>query len=99
MQVAKGADMFISVWNLHRSPEYWDHPNSFDPSRFDASKGTPNEATEDFAYLPFGGGRRKCIGAPVRLCAQRPLKCTASEAASAPCLATAATPAAANDPR
>lgn len=62
VQVAKGADIFISVWNLHRSPEYWNHPNSFDPSRFDSSKGTPNEATENFAYLPFGGGRRKCIG-------------------------------------
>lgn len=58
----KDADIFISVWNLHRSPEYWDRPNEFDPTRFDLSQGVPNETTHNFAYLPFGGGRRKCIG-------------------------------------
>lgn len=62
-QVDKGADIFISVWNLHRSPEYWDRPNEFDPTRFDLSRSVPNEQTHNFAYLPFGGGRRKCIGA------------------------------------
>ena len=61
-QVEKGSDIFISVWNIHRDSEHWERPNEFDPSRFDASRGTPNEATENFAYLPFGGGRRKCIG-------------------------------------
>lgn len=61
-KVEKGSDIFISVWNLHRSPETWKHPNSFDPTRFDSSKGTPNELTENFSYLPFGGGKRKCIG-------------------------------------
>lgn len=57
-----GSDIFISVWNLHRSPEYWDRPNEFDPTRFDSTRGVPNETTHSFAYLPFGGGRRKCIG-------------------------------------
>lgn len=61
-RVDKGADIFISVWNLHRSPEYWDRPNEFDPTRFDLSRGVPNEQTHNFSYLPFGGGRRKCIG-------------------------------------
>lgn len=62
-QVEKDADIFISVWNLHRSPEYWERPNEFDPTRFDLAQGVPNETTHNFAYLPFGGGRRKCIGA------------------------------------
>jgi len=30
----KGCDIFISTWNLHRSPQLWDNPNDFDPSRF-----------------------------------------------------------------
>jgi beta-ring hydroxylase len=60
--LAPGSDLFISVWNLHRSPEYWDHPNEFNPDRFPLDGPVPNEVTQNFTYLPFGGGRRKCIG-------------------------------------
>ena len=35
----------------------------FNPDRFSLDKPVPTETTEDFNYLPFGGGRRKCIGA------------------------------------
>jgi cytochrome P450 len=62
-QVAPGSDLFISVWNLHRSEEHWERPHEFDPDRFDVNGPIPNEVTQDFAYLPFGGGKRKCIGA------------------------------------
>ena len=64
MQVAAGSDMFISVWNLHRSSALWDRPNDFDPDRFPVDLPVPTEVTQNFAYLPFGGGRRKCIGVP-----------------------------------
>ncbi len=30
----QGADIFISVWNLHRSPHLWRDPDAFDPDRF-----------------------------------------------------------------
>jgi len=61
--VEKGSDIFISVWNLHRSPKLWDEPDKFKPERFGPLDGPiPNEITTDFSYLPFGGGRRKCIG-------------------------------------
>ena len=61
-KVEKGSDLFISVWNLHRNPAYWPNPDKFDPDRFPVDGPTPNEVTEDFRYLPFGGGKRKCIG-------------------------------------
>eukprot|EP00889_Picochlorum_renovo_P004386 jgi/Picre1/31416/NNA_006768.t1 len=61
-KVEKGSDLFISVWNLHRNPAYWTNPDKFDPDRFPIDGPMPNEVTEDYRYLPFGGGKRKCIG-------------------------------------
>lgn len=61
-KVEKGSDLFISVWNLHRNPSYWPNPDEFNPERFPVDGPIPNEVTEDFKYLPFGGGKRKCIG-------------------------------------
>jgi len=61
-EIKAGSDIFISTWNLHRSPELWDRPDQFDPERFPVDSPMPNEVTEDFKYLPFGGGKRKCVG-------------------------------------
>ena len=61
--VEAGADLFISVWNLHRSPAHWDRPDDFDPMRFGPLDGPiPNETNVGYQYLPFGGGKRKCVG-------------------------------------
>ncbi|KAL3130704.1 hypothetical protein ABBQ38_000053 [Trebouxia sp. C0009 RCD-2024] len=60
--VAPGSDLFISVWNIHRSPQTWTRPDDFDVDRWRPDGPPPNESSENFAYLPFGGGRRKCIG-------------------------------------
>ena len=39
----QGSDMFISVWNLHRSPALWDQPDKFIPERFGPLSVIPNE--------------------------------------------------------
>lgn len=55
----KGALVAISPYAVHRHPAYWEKPTRFDPLRFT----TEAQATRPrFAYLPFGGGARQCIG-------------------------------------
>jgi cytochrome P450 len=58
--VPKGASVLISPWVLHRHRKLWPIPGRFDPERFSPERmaGRPR-----FTYLPFGGGRRICIGA------------------------------------
>ncbi|KAK7374352.1 hypothetical protein VNO80_07782 [Phaseolus coccineus] len=60
--IKRGEDIFISVWNLHRSPELWDNADKFEPERWSLDGPNPNETNQSFKYLPFGGGPRKCIG-------------------------------------
>ncbi|KAL8160118.1 hypothetical protein V2J09_001655 [Rumex salicifolius] len=55
-------DIFISVWNLHRSPLLWEDADKFNPERWPLDGPNPNETNQDFRYLPFGGGPRKCVG-------------------------------------
>lgn len=51
--------LILSPYVTHRRPEFWPNPLGFDPLRFapDAVKERPR-----FAYIPFGGGPRLCIG-------------------------------------
>jgi cytochrome P450 len=58
-RVPKRALVAISPFLLHRHRAYWENPEGFDPDRFspEATEGRPK-----FAYLPFGGGPRQCIG-------------------------------------
>ncbi|XP_031503409.1 protein LUTEIN DEFICIENT 5, chloroplastic [Nymphaea colorata] len=61
-QIKRGEDIFISVWNLHRSPHIWIEAEKFNPERWPLDGPNPNEVNQNFSYLPFGGGQRKCIG-------------------------------------
>ncbi len=57
--VRRGEVVITHFAGMHTDPELWDDPMTFDPDRFlpEAVK-----ARDPYAYLPFGGGPRSCIG-------------------------------------
>ncbi len=59
-RIAAGSIVVFSPYLLHRHPGFWQEPDLFDPERFalEASSERPR-----FAYFPFSGGPRACIGA------------------------------------
>ena len=58
-RIPAGSFVTISPYVTHRNPRVWPDPLRFDPGRF-----TPDRMKERhaFAYIPFGGGPRVCIG-------------------------------------
>jgi cytochrome P450 len=58
--IPKGSTVLIAPWVLHRHRLLWKNPEAFIPERFSAEQSA---ARPRFSYLPFGGGRRICIGA------------------------------------
>jgi cytochrome P450 len=59
-RVAKGSVVSIVPWVIHRHRLLWDRPDVFDPERFAPDRAATRPR---FAYIPFGGGPRICIGA------------------------------------
>lgn len=55
--VPAGTRVMISPFVTHRHPEFWPDPDRFDPDRFTGRQDRPR-----YAYFPFGGGPRSCIG-------------------------------------
>lgn len=52
-----GSHVIISPYGVHRNPALFSEPEQFRPERW-----LSNQALPRFAYLPFGGGHRVCIG-------------------------------------
>jgi len=59
-RIPKSASVILSQYVMHRDPRFFSEPTRFDPSRWTESfeRDLPR-----FAYFPFGGGPRLCIGA------------------------------------
>jgi cytochrome P450 len=55
----QGQRVYLSPFVTHRLPAFWPDPHRFQPERFDPSQAPQRPK---FAYFPFGGGPRQCIG-------------------------------------
>jgi cytochrome P450 len=62
--IPKGATVMIVPWLLHRHKKLWQNPGQFVPERFGPEQSAQRVR---FSYLPFGGGKRICIGAAFAL--------------------------------
>ncbi|MEJ7625168.1 MAG: cytochrome P450 [Pyrinomonadaceae bacterium] len=58
-QIKAGSEIILSPYITHRHADFWDEPEKFNPERFSPEESA---ARPRFAYFPFGGGARLCIG-------------------------------------
>jgi cytochrome P450 len=58
--IPTGANVVMSPWIMHRDPKYFHDPEKFEPDRWLPERP---QSLPRFAYFPFGGGPRQCIGA------------------------------------
>jgi cytochrome P450 len=57
--VAAGDIVIAPTWVVHRDPRWFEEPEAFQPERW---AGDLAQRLPRFAYFPFGGGPRQCIG-------------------------------------
>jgi cytochrome P450 len=55
--IPRGISILVSIGQIHDNPDVFPDPDRFDPQRY---LGTKPSA---FAWIPFGGGTRRCVGA------------------------------------
>lgn len=55
--IERNSLVLTSQWVAHRDPRWWDNPLHFEPERWQRDAKRPK-----YAYFPFGGGTRICIG-------------------------------------
>ncbi|MCB9596103.1 MAG: cytochrome P450 [Sandaracinaceae bacterium] len=58
-QIEKGMDVSLVPYATHRDPRFFEDPERFDPERFLGERG---DAMDRYAWIPFGGGPRVCVG-------------------------------------
>ncbi len=55
--IPRGSSILVSIGRMHANAEAFPDPDRFDPQRFIGTKPS------SFAWIPFGGGARRCVGA------------------------------------
>lgn len=63
-RIPRGASVLIPIHAIHHDERFWPEPEVFDPTRFEPENAGGRHRS---AYLPFGGGRRICIGSSFAL--------------------------------
>jgi cytochrome P450 len=59
VRIPAGAMVIPYIYGTHRNPAHWDDVETFNPRRFEPER---TKARHPFAYIPFGGGPRICLG-------------------------------------
>ncbi|SEW29004.1 cytochrome P450 [Halobacterium jilantaiense] len=61
-RLPEGTFVTLPQFHVHIDERWWDDPMTFDPSRWDDITDPPGDGRPEYAYFPFGGGPRHCIG-------------------------------------
>ncbi|KRV49940.1 hypothetical protein AQ490_17915 [Wenjunlia vitaminophila] len=59
VRIPAGSTVAVPPYLVHRHPSAWDNPEGFSPERFLPGRGAGRHR---HAFIPFGGGRRGCVG-------------------------------------
>jgi cytochrome P450 len=63
-RIPKGSTVLIPINSLHHDERFWPNPEVYDPTRFLPENARSHHRS---SYLPFGAGRRVCIGSSFAL--------------------------------
>jgi cytochrome P450 len=58
-EIRAGDRIVLFAYGTHHSAKYWEEPEAFKPERF---MGEAAKKRKPYTYIPFGGGKRSCIG-------------------------------------
>ena len=58
-EIKVGDRIVMFCYGVHHSPKFWEDPEAFKPERF---MGDATRKRKPYTYIPFGGGKRSCIG-------------------------------------
>jgi cytochrome P450 len=61
-EIRPGDRIALFAYGAHHSPKYWENAEEFVPERWMAGEGGKKRTPAPYTYLPFGAGKRSCIG-------------------------------------